>query len=307
LYAALLDAAGIEHELGWSRDASPEASLTPDDPFPSPQRWQQRLLVLVKPKDAGPSWCDLSVHDLPYGRILGNASRAEVMTTHGVVSLPELSPDGVRGARLSIALDVEADGGAKATIDYEQTGNFGYVNKDRYKETPEARRKADGGRMFAGLLSGFELSTLETPGLDDDEPLSFVGHGRVAKFLDQSDTGTTAKLPMPPMELTNGLAGGEGERKFPYYLRNSFQSETTVEITLPAGMHLADGPPALSEESHGCRYELTTDASTPGKIRITRKFELEPFLLQPEEYPGFAAFCAKADEVERVPLRFVTQ
>ena len=92
LYDALLEAAGIDHELGWSRDFSPECDPESDEQFPTPARWARRLLVHVKPRDAAAAWCDMSVRDMPYGKLIGNAPRAEVLTANGLVHLPDLKP-----------------------------------------------------------------------------------------------------------------------------------------------------------------------------------------------------------------------
>ena len=37
---------------------------------------------------------------------------------------------------------------------------------------------------------------------------------------------------------------------------------------------------------------------------VKRNLVLPPFLLRAEQYAEFAQFCARVDEVERVPLRF---
>jgi hypothetical protein len=199
---------------------------------------------------------------------------------------------------------VEDDGGAQASARQEASGNLGYVNKDRFRELPEARRKAEAARVFGGVIQGFELAEFESPGLVDDQPLALVARGKVRKFLDETSTGWTARLPLPASGLTAGLAGGEGERKLPYFFRTPFVSVSKVEITLPPGMRFVEGPPRTDESWHGCTFELAIDSGEDGHLTLTRKIVLAPFLIPPEEYAGFAQFCARVDEVERVPLRF---
>ncbi|MBL8858774.1 MAG: hypothetical protein JNL28_09730 [Planctomycetes bacterium] len=304
LYASLLQAAGIDHELCWSRDIAPESDPDRDDPFPSVDRWARRLLVLVKPKDGAWAWCDTQLRALPYGKILGNASRAEVLTKRGLVHLPEVTPENGPGLNLTFDLTVSSDGSAQAGLRPDTTGNLGYANKDRFRELPESKRKTDAARMFGAFLPGFELVEFESPGIDTDEPLAFVGRGRVRKFLDQTDAGWTTRLPMPPSNLTPALAGGEGRRQFPYFFAVPFSMNSKVHITLPAGMSLVEAPPRTSESFHGCTYELTLDTEDDGRLTLTRKLSLAPFIIPAEEYDAFAQFCARIDAAERVPLRF---
>jgi len=212
LYSALLTAARIEHDLVWSTDVSPECDPDQGLPFPDLARFGKRLLVRVRPKGAAVAWCDLSMRGLPYGELLGNAPRAEALTSEGVVHLPDLPLEERAGSKVSMQLAVHDDGGADATLRIESTGNAGFAGKDRFKEIPVAQRKAALGQAFARLLPGFELAELELPGLDGDGPLVLVGKGRVRKLLDANGDGWTLKLPVPALSLGAGLAGGEGER-----------------------------------------------------------------------------------------------
>ena len=304
LYSALLTAARIEHDLVWSTDVSPECDPDQGLPFPDLARFGKRLLVRVRPKGAAVAWCDLSMRGLPYGELLGNAPRAEALTSEGVVHLPDLPLEERAGSKVSMQLAVHDDGGADATLRIESTGNAGYAGKDRFKEIPVAQRKAALGQAFARLLPGFELAELELPGLDGDGPLVLVGKGRVRKLLDANGDGWTLKLPVPALSLGAGLAGGEGERRFDYLLRGAIVSIADVTLTLPQGMHLAEGPPATNESWMGGRYVLAITPKDDGVLHLERSLLLAPFLIPASEFPRFAQFCAKVDEVERVPLRF---
>ena len=50
------------------------------------------------------------------------------------------------GARITMKLEIQDDGGALATLRHENTGNAGYIGKDRFRELPEAQRRAAGTR-----------------------------------------------------------------------------------------------------------------------------------------------------------------
>ena len=77
LYAALLTASGVPHELVWSHDVSPDSDTEPDPPFVEPNFYGRKLLVLVQPRDGEPAWCDMDDKTLPYGHLIGRrAGRA---------------------------------------------------------------------------------------------------------------------------------------------------------------------------------------------------------------------------------------
>lgn len=312
LYLALLEAAGVPAEMVWSRDRDPAGDPDRGEPFPSPTRWQGRLLVRVLPRDAQPSWCDLTVRGLPYGELLGNAPRAEALAKDGVRELPPLELEQRVGSTMTFDFEVAADLSAKAKLRISSSGNAGYVGKDRLRETPEAQRKALLTRVFGQLVPRFELESFATPGLEtskDDQPLALEAQGRVKSFLDETASGLTLKLPFPPVQLGASLAGGEGERHLDYVLPSAIVSLIDARITLPAGMHLVDAPPRTLESFADGRFELTIEAvpSSAGESRselhIVRKLLVPPFRIPAAEYGAWSAFCAKVDEVERVPLR----
>jgi len=56
LYAALLEAAGIERDIVWSRDYAPGCDPELEPPVLTPERWMRHLYLLVKPKDGTEAW-----------------------------------------------------------------------------------------------------------------------------------------------------------------------------------------------------------------------------------------------------------
>jgi len=305
LFAALLEAAGIEHELAWSRDVSPESDPEPDARFMGAERWGNRLLVRVRPAGGPEAWCDLSLRELPYGKLLGNAPRAEVRTQRGVENLPDVPLEERVGQRVDLVLDVRDDLSAGAELRLLTTGNTSYQAKERLRELPENQLKAGLGRALGQILPGFDLERLELEGLDDERELVIVAHGKVARFLDESSEGITARLPLPALNLSAGLAGGEGERRLPYFLSSAIVQLGSVKLTLPEGLTLVQGPPPSEERFLTGRYALSIEQQPDGRTLLLRRdLLLAPFYITKDEYPKLAAFCARVDELERVPLVF---
>lgn len=304
LYAALLEAAGIPHELAWSRDVSPEADPEPDERFPGTEHWAGRLLVRVSPRGGAETWCDLQSRDLPYGKLLGNAPRAEVLTPSGAAQLPDLALEERAGQRIDVTLDIQADKSALATVRVQSTGNVSYDGKQRTRDVPASQLKANLARVFGQLLPGFDLDTLEVEGLTDERELAYIGRGRVRSFLDETPDGLVAKIPLPALAASASLAGGEGERVHAYFLGRAVCVLGDVRVTMPEGMRLAAAPPHTLEEFAGGRFEFAIEPESERVFVVRRKLLLPPFHLPPSGYAAFAQFCARVDEVERVPLRF---
>ena len=92
LYSALLSAAGVDHEIVWSRAIPPESDPEPDPAFVDLERWNNVPFVLVRPSDGPEAWCDMSKKTLPYGEIVRDTSRAPAFATKSKkwIEMPEV-------------------------------------------------------------------------------------------------------------------------------------------------------------------------------------------------------------------------
>jgi tetratricopeptide (TPR) repeat protein len=321
LYAALLEAAGIDHEVFWCRAVSPEADPEPDPPFLEPSRWapigfsgrsrgaNYRMLVEVRPDDGPAAWCDLAFKTLPYGLLLGDASRAEAFGTRSRTwtNLPEVPLEERPGDRITVTLKVSPDRSAAVEFDFAQGGNIAHVIKEQLREVPTNQVKAIVTRIAGQILRGMDVTGHELRGLDSsDEPLVFHASGRHKSLLDESDGQLVCKLPFPPLNLS-GLASGEGERKQPFFLPQSLSSIARVRFELESGLKLVQGFEPVREEFEGGRYELAIEDQDQGGFTVVRKLVLPPLLLQPAEFVGLIALARRVDEAERVRLRFVRE
>lgn len=89
------------------------------------------------------------------------------------------------------------------------------------------------------------------------------------------------------------------ERKYPfefwmYSMEDGNQEELT--ITLPEGKSLIEIPADIHLECANATYDLKYDSSTPGKIRINRKFTRKTDVVSPQEYPAFKEFMHAVGE-----------
>ncbi len=307
LYAALLSAAGIPHEIVWTRNVSPESDGEPDPPFLESGWYSRKLLVLVEPRDGPPAWCDMDLKAMPYGTLIGNAPRAHAL------ALPELRefalPDAPLQDRPSVALDlafkVAADGSATASGRVDLKAGYGYLFKEQVRDIPAAMHKLALNQSAAVIVPGLDISSYKLIGLDEsDVPLAITAEGRVASFLDDDGSGLVLKLPIPTLNMAADLTGGEGVRKLPYFLDNPLVDLSTVHLELDDGLDFGELPASHRAEFHGGAYELSFERDGARGLSIRRQLLMPAFSIPAEEYPIFAAFCARIDEAERAQLRF---
>lgn len=307
LYAALLEAAGVPHELVWSRNVAPDADEEPDPAFVEEDYWMRNLLVLVQPRDGEPTWCDMNSKTMPYGRLLGDAPGAPSVAVPScrLLTLPTAPLSERPGSAIEVSLAVAADGSAQAQGSLTWNAGLGFVIKDQIREVPSAQRKQWMTGLAASLVPGIDMSDYTMPGLDSpEEPLALRFEGSVPSFLDNDGAALVCRLPFPPLDLKGELAGGEGQRKLPYFLNEPQVQSATVRMELSPELQAATLPEGFVAELQGGRYELSVTRPEPGTLLLRRVIALPPFALQPEQYADFEAFCSKVDEAERGQLRF---
>jgi len=307
LYAALLTAADVPHEIVWTRNMAPESDHEPDPPFLAPGFYARKLLLLVQPRDGQPAWCDMDLKAMPYGKLVGNAPRAPALAlpSQREFTLPDVPLAEQPTAALDLAFQLMADGSATVKGRVDLKAGFGYLLKEQIRDIPAAMHKLALTQAAAQLVPGLDISSYKLAGLDEmDPPLAISAEGRIASFLDDDGHGLTCKLPVPKLDLAEKLAGGEGVRKLPYFLDDPQVWAATVHMQLGEGLAFGALPASHRAEFHGGTYELSFDREGERGLAIRRELLLPPFSVPADEYPIFAAFCARIDEAERAQLRF---
>ncbi|HEX5011153.1 MAG TPA: hypothetical protein VFY71_12205, partial [Planctomycetota bacterium] len=306
LYAALLQAADVPHELVWSRGVSPEADPEPDPPFAEEGYWAHKLLVLVEPRDGAPAWCDLDSESLPYGQLMHDApgAPAVALPSRRMLAVPAAPLDDRPTFDFALQVQPATDGSAQVQATAVPRGGLEWIFKEGLRQAPAAAIKNWAQELFATLAPGIDLSRHELPGLREaDVPLTITGEGRVPLFLDDDGRSLSCTLPVPPLDLGARLAGGEGRRRLPYFLPDPVVQFTDARIALPPGLAVAELPAGLALDWKGGHYELSVEPDGAGGIAVRRRVALPPFALEAGDYAAFADFCAQVDAAERGRLR----
>jgi hypothetical protein len=304
LYAALLRIAGIDHDLVWSRGVDPRADPEPQPAFLDLSRWLGRMLVVVRPDDGEEAWCNLGVETMPYGACLNDAPRSEALNalTGDFLNTPDVPIDERAGEFSRLSLVLAPDRSAQIDLTFELTGNMGYSWKDGLREAPSAALKQLATRIATTLVRGLEVETHEWRGLADEAPTALLVKGKHKRYLDQQKGELSCRLPFPLLQM-GGAAGGEGERKQPYFFAQSAVRRWTARIELDPKLKLSQGVEALDLRCASASFVQTVRPDGEHAFVVERAIRIEPFLLPPEQFGEWAAFCKKLDEVDRAKLR----
>jgi tetratricopeptide (TPR) repeat protein len=302
LYVALLDAAGIENDLVWSRGVAPAADPDPHPAFVDMQRVQNELLAVVRPDDGPEAWCAMSARTLPYGELMGDAPGAVAFTVKGGewIRMPEGAESSKPGVRVDLEVNLALDGSGEVSGEFAYLGAWGFAAKQQIREAPEIHHRNFAESIASGVLPGLELKDYSIVGLHDREPLAFRFSGHAPRFLD-ADGGRP--LPIRRLEMSSDLAI-EGQRKLPFLQNAVSVNDASVVLRLPDGMELMNPPPSFRETYGGQIYELSIAQGDDGEWILTRDFSQQPFSIGPDEYPELLGFARRLDEAERAWLRF---
>ncbi len=305
LYATLLRAVGIDHELVWSRGVEPAADPAPERELADASRWTNQLLVLVKPRDAAAAWCDLSRRTLPYGCMIASAPKAEAFSaTRGEwMAMPDASWGERPGERTSVTVRIGAERTAEIDVSLDFTGNMGFAVKEQLREVPKAQMKRTVTGIVSRIVPGISLGEYTLDGLEgEDAPVAFRAKGTHKTFLDVRNGEASCKLPFPALDLGR-IAAGEGARKLPFLLQRASVGTVRARFELPEGRSLASEHPEVLLEFGGGRYRLAVEEVDARGFTVVREFALPAQVIAPSDYPAFVEFAQRVDESERVRLR----
>lgn len=305
LYAALLRATGIDHDLVWSRGVDPRADQEPQPAFPDLARWLGRLLVVVKPNDGPPAWCNLGVKTMPYGEVLQDSARAEALSAISgqFLETPDIALEEQTGERTRLVLKLATDRSAVIELDFEPTGNVGNVWKEGLREAPKPQLKQLATRFATNIVRGMELDEHSWPGLDDDSDLHLVARGKHKRMLDEQNDEFTCRLPFPALQM-GGLASGDGKRERTFLLPQSLVRRWSARFELDPKLKLVQGVEDVELSFGDARFVQTMRPDGDGAFVIERSLLSPPLRVEPEAFPQFVEFCKTLDDLDRAKLRF---
>ncbi len=305
VYASLLAAAGIDHDLVWSRGVDPRGDQDPMPAFVDLDRWLGRMLVIVRPNDGPAVWCNVGAKTMPYGEMMLDSPRAESLSvrTGEFLATPDAPLERRAGESTRMSISLRPDRSAQIEIDFGPTGNVGDAWKEGLREAPKAQLKQIATSMTTTIVRGFELAEFEWAGLESDAELRLIAKGVHKRYLDDQKGALSCKLPFPTLQMS-GLASGEGRRTQPYLFPQSLARSWTVRIELDPGLRLAQGLEEVTLQFEQARFRQTTRPDGEHAFILERSLYSPPLLLEPEQFAELVKFCKQIDDLDRAKLRF---
>ncbi len=208
--------------------------------------------------------------------------------------LPDPSADADRH-EVDIALEVEADGSARARIAETLHGNAATFWRQQLEDIPEAEleRRFEAG-YAARVLPGAELTSLSVEGRRDlDRPLVFRYDLRVRRI----GRRVGRRLLLPSMFEVDP-AGTWARLASRTSTMAVWGTRRDVRLALRAAAGRAHGPPDVRLEGPGgARFERTSQQDGDTLV-VERSVAIPRMLVRADGYARFASFCRQATEAE---------
>ena len=304
LMMAMLDAAGIEHELVFvrARDADQHPLVIPDI--------THYAFAALRISDGRQSWwADPTIDEAPFDYLDPDVQGVPGLVMTGPRAGTALTtptwPATVERRVLTLEAQLTADGSARATI----------VEVEPLSSAPDTRQflqYLDSQRellqlveqLYASDLPGAVVDTVAIEPLDDpDAPLTHTVSLTIEGWFERIGDGLVLDRPLLPERPLATLAA-LAERRTTLVPRRGVNSELVVTLHAPDGLRFVD-PPADASATDGPRhYTRTTTLLDGGRtLRLHRELFIPALRIEPDAYPSFVTFVRDIQRHEQIRLR----
>ncbi len=153
-------------------------------------------------------------------------------------------------------------------------------------------------RIFPGAMDVVGDAVNEN---DPQRPLELRVRCRAPHFLNSTGGSTDLDQLAPALGLRKMYAGTSA-RRFPLYIDNPLFETTRFRVRLPDTLRVAELAPDFTAEGRFGNYAVRFRQTSPHEFEITRSFHIPVQVIPPAEYPEFARFAIRVDDVERQRL-----
>jgi hypothetical protein len=297
---ALLHAAGIKADMAL---VDPVHRSHPAQAVPDLRDFSY-LLIRVALGSGKTLWLDPTFQSAPAGLIPATVrgrpawliSRAGVS---GPITIPGTSqaPD---FRRINIQLRLAADGHVTGTWRERSSGMEAVSFREALRHMKPAMRERGLGNLVQSALPGATVQRVAARGINlPNVPLEID--------MDFEMKGTPAMksliLGLTPTFLSRRYVHLKA-RRLPLYAERFEALELTVEVTLAESLKWRGDPPAavVANTIYG-RYLRRAERSARS-LKIIRRLNINPQVIQPADYAKFSQFCRLVDDADRLDLRF---
>ncbi|HEY2733839.1 MAG TPA: hypothetical protein VGI70_07635, partial [Polyangiales bacterium] len=151
----------------------------------------------------------------------------------------------------------------------------------------------------ARLFPGASLVALEITGRQQDQPDLVLRYTAEVKSFAREVSGGLALPSLLPSEISANLAR-TATRKTTELIASPVRTAVAATITLPDGFSLTTPPPPEKlEGAFAGKPSFTDNVTADAKaVRLQRTLNLPAARVNVADYPAFAEFCRRVDEVE---------
>lgn len=205
--------------------------------------------------------------------------------------------------RIEILADVAADGSATVQVVETFRGHEAIEWRTDLEGVPEAMIEQRFEEAYvARLLNGGSLESLTITGREDaEQPLVLRYTARVPALARRTGSGFVLPGLFPTM-LTPRFAR-VAERTTTQIVGPPLHLDVIVRVRTPGGAPQTSLAP-VSLEAAGARFQMRAEVKQDHLV-IERRLDVPLLRVEPDAYPGWAAFCRAVDEAEarEIPLR----
>jgi tetratricopeptide (TPR) repeat protein len=262
------------------------------------------LLVRVDsgPDQKEPLWLFANERWAPFGFLpAGLHGQTALMLAPGAARVRV--SEGLLGAdarRFTVHAALRADGGARIDVSEALHGSEAVAWREQLEQIPQAeldhRMEQD---YVARLFPGASLVSLEISGREQDQPDLVLRYVIEVKSFARPVAGGLALPSLLPSEISANFAR-TATRKTTELVANPVRTELNAVIDLPAGFALSGAPaPETLVGAFATRPSFSDRVSADAKtVRLQRVLSLPQMRIVTQDYPAFAEFCRRVDEVE---------
>jgi len=295
----LLELAGADAQIAFVRAfGAPEPSELPDGDL-----YGSAVIRVTRP-GGEPLWISGESRGAPFGYLPAPLRGQEgVVLAAGLphVRLPA-QPIETDLVEATVEIDPHPDGSAEITIVERRLGGIAAGFREELENIPAAElEETFAGGYTSRVVPGSELVSLAIEGKDDPEAPLVFRYRLTARRLGRMQGG---RLVLPPF-FEQGLAQAYA----------SLPARTTTELVAGGahrlvlrvrGASAATGPDVELRGPAGATYERTSRRER-GTLVVERRVSLPRILVEPADYPAFAAWARSTEDADRAEVSVATR
>ena len=214
--------------------------------------------------------------------------------TSELVTLPDPPASETRRAK-QLRADLQSDGSAKVSMDYEVSGAIAPQWRIRYhgESTQRDRIAADMAQNLPGFVLTPGKAGVKTNDFENiEQPVQLSVRGSSPSFARRQEQELS--VPVTPADRFVGRFASLSKRSLDVVLPYRWTIDETWTVELPGGSKVREMPKAASVSTRFGSMKL--DVNRNGQtVEVQTLVQIDDRRITPKEYDGFVKFCEEVD------------